>query len=67
MPRRSSSRDYQALFEIIDNVYSSPDRSTMLLATFEKLEKWIGISSAVYLPLDAERGFSYGRLHQLPY
>ena len=56
MPRRSSSRDYQALLEIIDNVYSSPDRSTMLLATFEKLEKWIGISSAVYLPLDVERG-----------
>ena len=27
----------------------------MLLATFEKLEKWIGIGSAVYLPLDVKR------------
>ncbi len=45
-----------ALLEIIDNVYSCADRSTMFLATFEKLEKWIGISSAVYLSLDVERG-----------
>ncbi|MDA8156571.1 MAG: LuxR C-terminal-related transcriptional regulator [Actinomycetota bacterium] len=56
MASRISSKDYRAILDIIDMAYSSFDRTATLLAIFEKLEKWIGISSGVFLPLDIKTG-----------
>jgi len=49
-----SAKDYRSLLEIIDIVYSVQDRATMMYAMWEKLEKLIGISSAVWLPMDSQ-------------
>ncbi|MDA8173565.1 MAG: LuxR C-terminal-related transcriptional regulator [Nitrospiraceae bacterium] len=56
MASRISSKDYRAILDIIDMAHSSLDRTDILLAIFEKLEKWIGISSGVFLPLDIKTG-----------
>ncbi len=49
-----SAKDYRSLLEIIDIVYSVQDRATMMHAMWEKLEKLIGISSAIWLPMDSQ-------------
>ncbi len=56
MPQRLSGADYRAILETVDIAHSVPDQQTMLLAIFEKLEKWIGISSGVFLPVDCKTG-----------
>lgn len=50
---RHSSRDLRAVIDIIDFVYSIPDRASMFRAVCEKLERLIGISSAVFVPIGA--------------
>ncbi len=56
MSYRLSGRDYRDLLETVDIIYSGSGRSMMLLALFERIERWIGICSAVYLPLDVGSG-----------
>lgn len=51
-----SSRDYKAILDIIDIAYSVQDRAAMFQAICEKLEKLIGISSAVFFPMDSDTG-----------
>jgi DNA-binding CsgD family transcriptional regulator len=47
-------RDYKALLSLIDITYSIQNRAAMFQAVWEKLDQWIGIGSAVWLPMDAE-------------
>lgn len=51
-----ASRDYKRLLEIINIVYSIPDRAAMFRAVCEKLQKLIGISSAAFMLVDLEKG-----------
>ena len=48
------ARDYKELLHLIDLAYSAQDHISMFQAVWEKLERWIGIGSAVWLPMDAE-------------
>lgn len=48
------ARDYKELLGLIDIAYSIQDRTAMFQAVWEKLDQWIGIGSAVWLPMDAE-------------
>jgi len=56
MPRRLSGTDYRFILDTIDIAYSAPDPQSMFRAVFEKFDKWIGISSGVFLPVDSETG-----------
>lgn len=49
-----SSKDYKKIFEIVEIAYSIPDRASMFVAVCEKLDKLIGFSSAVLLPIDPQ-------------
>lgn len=48
------ARDYKELLSLIDIAYSIQDRTAMFQAVWEKLDQWIGLGSAVWLPMDAE-------------
>ena len=48
------ARDHKELLSLIDIAYSIQNRAVMFQALCERLEKWIGISSAVWLPIDAQ-------------
>ena len=48
------ARDYKELLSLIDIAYSIQNRAAMFQAVWEKLDQWIGIGSAVWLPMDAE-------------
>jgi DNA-binding CsgD family transcriptional regulator len=48
------ARDYKELLSLIDIVYSIQDCTAMFQAIWQKLDTWIGIGSAVWLPVDAE-------------
>src|SRR5689334_10544400 len=52
--RELRTRDYKELLHLIDLAYSAHDSVSMFQAVWEKLERWIGIGSAVWLPMDAE-------------
>jgi DNA-binding CsgD family transcriptional regulator len=53
-------KDYKKILDIIDIAYSVPDRATMFRAVCERLEKLMGISSAVYMPWNADtRSFQF--------
>ncbi len=47
-------RDYKELLTLIDIACSIQNRAAMFQAVWEKLDQWIGIRSAVWLPMDAE-------------
>jgi DNA-binding CsgD family transcriptional regulator len=47
-------KDYKKILEVIDLIYSIPDRETMFLAACKKLENLIGFSGAVLLPIASE-------------
>lgn len=63
-----TSKDYLILLETVELAYSIPDRAALVHAIFEKLEKWIGISSAAFIPFDTARGNfdTDGYLHNSP-
>jgi DNA-binding CsgD family transcriptional regulator len=61
MAHTLSSRDYELLLETIEIAHSIPERTVMIHAVFEKLEKWIGFSGAVFLPTEPETGRLLGR------
>lgn len=52
--RELRPKDYKELLHLIDLAYSAHDSVSMFQAVWEKLERWIGIGSAVWLPMDAE-------------
>lgn len=54
-----SARDYRKILEIIDIIYSVPDGSAMFRAVCEKLQKFIGIYSAIFAPTDPKTGEYY--------
>jgi len=54
-----SARDYRKILEIIDIIYSVPDRSAMFRAVCGKLQKFIGIYSAIFAPTDPKTGEYY--------
>ncbi|MHB8391718.1 MAG: helix-turn-helix transcriptional regulator [Acidobacteriaceae bacterium] len=56
MPCRLSGTDYRFILDTIDTAYAAPDPQSMFLAVFEKFDKWIGISSGVFLPVDSKTG-----------
>lgn len=48
-----SSKDYQALLGIIEEVaHSFPDRTSTFLTVCEQLDKLVGISTAVFIPIN---------------
>jgi DNA-binding CsgD family transcriptional regulator len=51
-----SSRDYKNVIEIIDIIYSVPDRSAMFRAVCDRLQQCIGIYSAIFVPADPKTG-----------
>ncbi|KAF0219990.1 MAG: putative GAF sensor [Geobacteraceae bacterium] len=54
-----SAKDYRNILEIIDTIYSVPDRSAMFRAVCEKLQKFIGIYSAIFVPTEPKTGEYY--------
>lgn len=54
-----SAKDYRNILEIIDIIYSVPDRSAMFRAVCEKLQGFIGIYSAIFAPIDPKTGEYY--------
>jgi DNA-binding CsgD family transcriptional regulator/GAF domain-containing protein len=52
--RELRAKDYKELLHLLDIVYSASDRVTMFQAVWERLDRWIGIGSAVWLPMEAE-------------
>lgn len=60
-----SAKDYRNILEIIDIMYSVPDRSAMFRAVCEKLQKFIGIYSAVFAPIDPKTGEYYFNGYEL--
>ncbi len=51
-----TSRDYKAILDIIDTIYSIPDKGAMFSAVCIKLRKLIHIHSAVFIPTDSKTG-----------
>lgn len=49
-----SHRDYKRILELIDLLYSIPDRTAMFQAFFEELQRVIPINSGGYFGLDAQ-------------
>lgn len=47
-----TSKDYKDVLEIINHIYSIPDRSAMMLSVWEKLQKLIPFTGAVFIPID---------------
>jgi DNA-binding CsgD family transcriptional regulator len=54
-----SARDYRKILEIIDIIYSVPDRGAMFRAVCVKLQGFIGIYSAIFAPIDPKTGAYY--------
>jgi DNA-binding CsgD family transcriptional regulator len=54
-----SARDYRKILEIIDICYLVPDRSAMFRAVSEKLQKFIGIYSSTFAPINSKTGEYY--------
>ena len=51
-----SRRDYREALESIDVIYSVPDTGAMFRTLCEKLRKFIGIYSAIFVPANPETG-----------
>jgi len=51
-----STRDFRKIIEIIDVIYSVPDPNAMFRAVCEKLQKFIGIYSGIFVPADPKTG-----------
>lgn len=51
-----TSRNYKAILDIIDNIYSIPDKGAMFSAVSIKLQKLIHIYSAIFIPADSKTG-----------
>ncbi|MDA8156572.1 MAG: helix-turn-helix transcriptional regulator [Actinomycetota bacterium] len=51
-----SARDYRSVLESIDVIYSVPDTGAMFHALCEKLRKFIGIYSAIFVPANLKTG-----------
>ena len=47
-------RDYKELLSLLDITYSIQNRAAMFQTVWEKLDRCIGIGSAVWFPIDAE-------------
>ncbi len=62
-----SNKDYQAMLDIIaEMAHAFPDRSATFLVLCERLDRLIGISSAVLLPITpATQAFEYPRSNHL--
>ena len=56
-----SNKDYQAILDIVaEMAHAFPDRAATFLVLCERLDKFIGISSAVLLPITpATQAFEY--------
>lgn len=51
-----TSRDYKAILDIIDTIYSIPDNGAMFCAVSRKLQKLIHIYSAIFIPRNSKTG-----------
>ena len=51
-----SSKDYKGILEIIDIIYSVPDKGAMFAAVSQKLQQFIGIYSSVFAATDYKTG-----------
>lgn len=51
-----SSKDYKSLLEIIDLIYSIPDRNLMFKALCERLQRLVPISTAAFISIDPKTG-----------
>ena len=51
-----TSRDYKAIIDIIDTIYSIPDKGAMFSAMSTKLQKLIHIYSTIFIPADSKTG-----------
>lgn len=51
-----SSKDYKAVLEIIDLIYSIPDRNLMFKTLCERLQRLVPISTAAFIPVDPQTG-----------
>ncbi len=50
--RLLSERDYREVLQTIDVIYSAPDHSSMFRALCGELRKFVGIYSAIFIPID---------------
>jgi len=51
-----ASKDYKAILEIINIIYSVHDKGAMFAAVSQKLQQFIGIYSSVFAPTDYKTG-----------
>lgn len=51
-----STKDYKSILDIVDTLYSVPDRHDVFQAVCEKLRVFLGIYSAIFIPADPETG-----------
>ena len=51
-----SGNDYKNILETIDIIYSVPNTGAMFHALSDKLRKFIGVYSAIFVPVDARTG-----------
>jgi len=49
VPACLSSKDYRFLLKVIEIAHFIPDRLEMLTSVFEKIEKWVGFSTGVFI------------------
>lgn len=49
-----SAKDYKRILESIDHIYSAQDRDAMFKVLWEQLDGLIGMSSAIWLPMDSQ-------------
>jgi DNA-binding CsgD family transcriptional regulator len=47
-----TSKDYKGVIEIINLIYSIPDKSAMILTVWERLQKLVPFTGAVFIPID---------------
>lgn len=51
-----STNDYKNILDIVDTLYSVPDKHRIFLVACQRLRDFLGISSAIFIPADPETG-----------